>query len=126
MGHSALHANGMTIGAPGVLGGKQAQPVRLQWHPNYGPCPPVQQMVADLQLLRDLGCNFVRGTHYPQDQRFLVLCDEFGVLVWGSITRKTGRIPGRALGPFRWTTRPSSSDDAGEGSRLLRRKRRFD
>ena len=55
---------------------------RHEWHPNYGPCTPALQMVADLQLLRDLGCNFVRGSHYPQDQRFLNLCDEFGVLVW--------------------------------------------
>jgi beta-glucuronidase len=55
---------------------------RHEWHPNYGPCTPTLQMVADLQLLRDLGCNFVRGSHYPQDQRFLDLCDEFGVLVW--------------------------------------------
>jgi beta-glucuronidase len=39
-------------------------------------------MIADLQLLRDLGCNFIRGSHYPQDQRFLNLCDEFGFLVW--------------------------------------------
>jgi hypothetical protein len=29
MGHPALHANGMVIGALGVLGGRQAQPVRL-------------------------------------------------------------------------------------------------
>ncbi|WP_145928756.1 hypothetical protein OH491_18740 [Termitidicoccus mucosus] len=29
MGHSQLHANGMVIGALGVLGGKQAQPVKL-------------------------------------------------------------------------------------------------
>ena len=55
---------------------------RHEWHPNFGPCTPVLQMVADLQLLRDLGCNFVRGSHYPQDQRFLDLCDELGMLVW--------------------------------------------
>jgi beta-glucuronidase len=55
---------------------------RHEWHPNYGPCTPTLQLVADLQLLRDMGCNFVRGSHYPQDQRFLDLCDEFGMLVW--------------------------------------------
>ncbi len=55
---------------------------RHEWHPNYGPCTPYLQMVADLQLLRDLGCNFIRGSHYPQDQRFLDLCDEFGFLFW--------------------------------------------
>lgn len=55
---------------------------RHEWHPNYGPSVPVTQMVADLQLLKDMGCNFIRGSHYPQDQRFLDLCDEFGFLVW--------------------------------------------
>ena len=55
---------------------------RHEWHPNLGPCTPVLQMAADIQLLRDLGCNFVRGAHYHQDQRFLTLCDEYGLLVW--------------------------------------------
>lgn len=55
---------------------------RHEWHPNYGPSTPQLQMIADLQLMRDLGCNFVRGSHYPQDQRFLDLCDELGFLVW--------------------------------------------
>jgi len=55
---------------------------RHEWHPSTGPCTSSLQMVADLQLLRDLGCNFVRGSHYPQDQRFLDLCDELGFLVW--------------------------------------------
>jgi len=52
-----------------------------QFHPQYGPALPDQQLVQDLQLLKDLGCNFVRGAHYPQDQRFLDLCDELGFLV---------------------------------------------
>jgi beta-glucuronidase len=55
---------------------------RHEWHPNFGPCTPTLQMLADLRILRDLGCNFVRGSHYPQDQRFLSLCDELGFLVW--------------------------------------------
>jgi beta-glucuronidase len=55
---------------------------RHEWHPSAGPCTSTLQMMADLQLLADMGCNFVRGSHYPQDQRFLDLCDEFGFLVW--------------------------------------------
>lgn len=55
---------------------------RHEWHPNFGPCTPELQMIIDLQHLRELGCNFVRGCHYPQDQQFLDLCDEFGMLVW--------------------------------------------
>ncbi|MCC5840913.1 MAG: beta-galactosidase [Opitutales bacterium] len=64
------------------------QPVKLlgynrhEAHPQFGPALPAQQLIHDLQLLRQLGCNFVRGSHYPQDQRFLDLCDELGFLVF--------------------------------------------
>lgn len=43
---------------------------------------PVQAMARDLQLIRALGLNAVRTCHYPNDPRFLDLCDELGVLVW--------------------------------------------
>ncbi|TVP82193.1 MAG: beta-galactosidase [Puniceicoccaceae bacterium] len=55
---------------------------RHEWHPNGGPCTPVSQMMADIQILKDLGCNFVRGSHYHQDQKFLDLCDAMGLMVW--------------------------------------------
>lgn len=55
---------------------------RHESHPQFGPALPPQQLLHDLQLLRRLGCNFVRGSHYPQDQRFLDLCDELGFLVF--------------------------------------------
>ena len=55
---------------------------RHESHPEFGPATPEQVMIEDLQNLRDLHCNMVRGCHYSQDQRFLDLCDEFGMLVW--------------------------------------------
>ncbi len=55
---------------------------RHEAHPQYGPALPLAQLVQDLQLLKELGCNFVRGSHYPQDQRFLDICDELGVVVF--------------------------------------------
>jgi beta-glucuronidase len=55
---------------------------RHEFHPNYGPSTPELQMFADIRVMKDMGCNFVRGSHYPQDQRFLDLCDEMGILVW--------------------------------------------
>lgn len=39
-------------------------------------------MLQDLQRLKALGGNFIRGAHYQQAERFLDLCDETGVLVW--------------------------------------------
>lgn len=64
------------------------RPIRLlgfnrhEAHPQFGHTIPEQIMVSDLQQLRDMGCNFVRGSHYPQDVRFLDLCDEMGMCVW--------------------------------------------
>lgn len=55
---------------------------RHEWHPSGGPATSPLQMFEDIRRLKDLGCNFVRGSHYPQDQRFLDLCDELGLLVW--------------------------------------------
>lgn len=55
---------------------------RHEFHPNFGPSTPALQMWQDIRLMKDMGCNFVRGSHYHQDQRFLDLCDEMGLLVW--------------------------------------------
>jgi beta-glucuronidase len=53
---------------------------RHEAHPQCGPALPLHILISDVQQLKDLGCNFVRGSHYPQDQRFLDLCDEYGLL----------------------------------------------
>jgi beta-glucuronidase len=55
---------------------------RHEAHPQFGHGLPESLLVADVQQLRDMGCNFVRGSHYPQDPRFLDLCDEAGLCVW--------------------------------------------
>ncbi|MGC6505748.1 MAG: glycoside hydrolase family 2 protein [Coraliomargaritaceae bacterium] len=55
---------------------------RHEAHPTFGAAVPIQQQIADLQLIKDLGCNFIRGSHYPQDDSFLDLCDQLGILVW--------------------------------------------
>ena len=39
----------------------------------------------DMQLLKDMGANFVRLAHYPQDDAVLRACDELGMLVWEEI-----------------------------------------
>ena len=39
----------------------------------------------DVRLMKELGCNFVRISHYPQDDAVLELCDELGLLAWEEI-----------------------------------------
>ena len=54
-------------------------------HEEYGPfgCTiPVEAMAHDILLMKDMGANAVRTCHYPNDPRFLDLCDEMGLLVW--------------------------------------------
>lgn len=64
------------------------RPIRLKGvnrhesHPELGPVQNTHLMLDDLRMLKDLGCNFVRCVHYPQNQEFLDLCDKMGMLVW--------------------------------------------
>jgi beta-glucuronidase len=58
---------------------------RHESHPQFGCALPDALLVTDIQQLRDLGVNFVRGSHYPQDPRFLDLCDEAGICVWNEV-----------------------------------------
>ncbi len=51
-------------------------------HIGFGVATPESQMLRDLQLIKSLNANFIRGAHYQQSQRFLELCDEMGLLVW--------------------------------------------
>ena len=55
---------------------------RHEDHPDYGCALRFAAMAHDLMLIRSLGANSVRTAHYPNDERFLDLCDELGILVW--------------------------------------------
>ena len=55
---------------------------RHEDHPQYGCALPAEAMAYDLNLIKDLGANSVRTSHYPNDEVFLDLCDELGILVW--------------------------------------------
>lgn len=64
------------------------RPVRIKGvcrHEDYsgfGCAIPPAAIQRDLQLIHALGCNSIRTTHYPNDEIFLDLCDEQGILVW--------------------------------------------
>ncbi len=55
---------------------------RHEDHPMFGCAIPVPLMVQDLELIRATGANTIRTSHYPNDARFLDLCDEMGFYVW--------------------------------------------
>lgn len=54
-------------------------------HEDYGTIGnalPMQLMAQDMDMMQEAGANAVRTCHYPNDERFLDLCDERGMLVW--------------------------------------------
>lgn len=55
---------------------------RHEDHPLFGCALPLTAIDHDLALVQDMGGNAVRTSHYPNDQIFLDLCDEKGILVW--------------------------------------------
>ncbi len=75
-----------------LLNGEPLQIVgvnRHEDHPDWGCALPEHLMLRDLDLVQEWGANAIRGSHYPNDQRFLDLCDERGILfmeeipLWG-------------------------------------------
>lgn len=58
---------------------------RHESHPEFGYATPQFLMLSDLSLIKEQGCNFIRGSHYPQREKFLDLCDRMGILVWEEV-----------------------------------------
>lgn len=56
------------------------------YQPLTGHTQTLAQMKYDLDIIKDMGCNLIRTSHYPKDETFLDLCDEMGILVWTEAT----------------------------------------
>lgn len=80
MGHDA--ANGFTLnGKPIVLRGVD----RRQDYGFLGDAVPEAVGVRDVRLMKEMGVNFVRTAHYPQDPAVIDACDRLGILVWEEV-----------------------------------------
>lgn len=69
-----IRLNGQNINLKGVN--------RHEDHPLVGCSFPLPLMVRDIDLIQEMGCNAVRTSHYPYDERFLDICDERGIVIW--------------------------------------------
>jgi len=58
---------------------------RHEDHPDWGFAIPVNLMQRDMDILKDLGVNSVRGSHYPNNKYFVDMCDKEGILFWSEI-----------------------------------------
>ncbi|MFD0670079.1 glycoside hydrolase family 2 TIM barrel-domain containing protein [Cohnella sp. GCM10027633] len=65
--------NGMPVKLKGVN--------RHDSHPTLGQTIPLNHMIQDLKLMKRHNINTIRTSHYPNDPRFLDLCDEYGFYV---------------------------------------------
>ncbi len=71
-----------------ILNGKE-YPLRgvtkHQDRPHVGNAITKEDMDEDMTLLKEIGANTVRLSHYQHDQHFYDLCDENGLVVWAEI-----------------------------------------
>lgn len=58
---------------------------RHEDHPDWGMAFPEGLMKRDLDIAKEMGCNTLRGSHYPNSRVFLDMLDEQGILFWSEI-----------------------------------------
>lgn len=58
---------------------------RRQDYAFLGDAVPEAIGVRDVRLMKEMGVNFLRTSHYPQDPAVLDACDEMGILVWEEV-----------------------------------------
>jgi beta-glucuronidase len=58
---------------------------RHEDHPDWGFAFPVKLMKKDINIIKNLGCNAIRGSHYPNSEAFLDYMDQEGLLFWEEI-----------------------------------------
>lgn len=58
---------------------------RHQDREGFGNALSNKQHIEDMELIKNLGANFVRLTHYQQDPSVLNACDSLGLIVWEEI-----------------------------------------
>ncbi|WP_266206201.1 glycoside hydrolase family 2 TIM barrel-domain containing protein [Pontibacter kalidii] len=68
-----LLVNGKAIDIKGVN--------RCEWDPVLGRAMSEEQMLLDITLMKQANINAVRMSHYPHDERWYELCDQYGLYV---------------------------------------------
>lgn len=58
---------------------------RHEDHAGYAAAMPDDLIDQEMQLMKDMGVNFIRLAHYQQSRRVLSNCDRLGILVWEEV-----------------------------------------
>ena len=67
------------------LNGKRVQVQGTNWHqvyPGMGNALPNSRHVRDMEMMRAMGVNFWRTSHYPHDPATMEASDRLGMMVW--------------------------------------------
>lgn len=67
---------------------------RHEEHAGYGAAMPNSLHRQDMEALKDMGANFVRLGHYPQDPTIYEACDELGIIIWDELPWCRGGMGG--------------------------------
>ena len=84
IGFRTVEAKGTEI----YLNGK---PIKLKGINRHNECPefgfsmPFSLMKRDVDIIKELNCNIIRGSHYPNPEMLLDYLDETGMLFWEEI-----------------------------------------
>ena len=89
-----VYLNGKNIKARGVN--------RHDSNPYLGHATPYEHMKRDVMIMKAHNVNTVRTSHYPNDPRFLELCNEYGIYVIDEADMET-----HGYGTFRYDNLPT-------------------
>ncbi|MEG9327524.1 glycoside hydrolase family 2 TIM barrel-domain containing protein [Salinimicrobium catena] len=70
------------------LNGKPMKLIGANRHQDFeglGNALPDKLHRRDYEMIKEMGANFIRTAHYPQDPEVYKICDELGLLVWSEI-----------------------------------------
>ena len=70
------------------LNGKRVQIQGTNWHQSYpgmGNALPNSRHVKDMELIKEMGVNFWRTSHYPHDPATMEASDRLGLMVWDEL-----------------------------------------
>jgi len=84
-----------------------------QDHAGWGDGVTDSALARDVQMVKDAGFNFIRGSHYPKAPTFADACDQIGVLFW---SENCFWGLGGASGEGSWNTAGAYPNNAGDQS----------
>lgn len=76
---------------------------RHEFDQKNGKVLSLQSMIEDIKLMKQYNFNAVRTCHYPNDERWYDLCDEYGLYVMDETNIETHGLGSRLASATEWT-----------------------